>query len=299
MPPNNATMGERALILHRIEFPIFLTVVVLQIVVGSLANIAVITIFFVRRELLSWPSDLLVLNLSCTDLLCCVSILPWMLNILIQKKFDNARFFYFASLNIFMISCCVNAVIAVTVDRFIAVTYNLRYRVIMTKCKTYNIIVFSWLWALACSIGSFISYNLEHYKKWYENFVWFQHILGLVLVLLMYVAIFKVAWTQAQSISAQTKYAHGFFERAHYRLMTKTICNSFGIVCLCYASFLPFLVYDIVVSTADIRIPRDQENTMLFRFFCFNFISCCINPFIYVFRRQRYRPQRYSGVDLL
>ena len=65
-------MSERALILHPSEIPIFVTVVILQIVVGSLANIVVITIFFVRRELLSWPSDLLVLNLSCADLLCCV-----------------------------------------------------------------------------------------------------------------------------------------------------------------------------------------------------------------------------------
>ena len=136
-------MSERALILHPSEIPIFVTVVILQIVVDSLSNIVVITIFFVRRELLSWNSDLLVLNLSCADLLCCVSILPWMLNILIQKQFDNASFFYFASLYIFTTSCCVNAVIAVTFDRFIAVTYNLRYRVIMTKCKTYNIILSS------------------------------------------------------------------------------------------------------------------------------------------------------------
>ena len=169
MPPNNDTTSERALILHPNEIPIFVTVLILQLVVGSLANFAVITIFFVRRELLSWPSDLLVLNLPCADLLCCVSILPWMLNILIQKQFDNARFFYFASLYIFTTSCCVNAVIAVTFDRFIAVTYNLRYRVIMTKRKTYNIIIFSWLWALVCSIGGFISYNLE-FKKWYEFF---------------------------------------------------------------------------------------------------------------------------------
>ena len=81
MPSNKDTTSERALVLHPSESPIFLTVVSLQIVVGSLANIAVITIFFVRRELLSWPSDLLVLNLSCADLLCSVSILPWMLNI--------------------------------------------------------------------------------------------------------------------------------------------------------------------------------------------------------------------------
>ena len=75
----------------------------------------------------------------------------------------------------------------------------------MTKRKTYNIIIFSWLWALACSIGSFISYNLDHYINKYEIFFWSQHILGLVLVLSMYVAIFKVAWTQAHNISAQTK----------------------------------------------------------------------------------------------
>ena len=204
MPPNNETTSERALTLHPSESPIFVTVVILQIVVGSLANIGVIAIFFVRRELLSWLSDLLVLNLSCADLLCCVSILPWMLNILIQKQFDNASFFYFASLYIFTTSCCVNAVIAVTFDRFIAVTYNLRYRVIMTKRKTYNIIIFSWLWALVCSIGGFISYNLE-FMKWYEIILWSQHILGLVVGLSMYVAIFKVAWTQAHNISAQTK----------------------------------------------------------------------------------------------
>ena len=288
MPPNNDSTSERALILHPSEIPIFLTVVILQIVVGSLANIAVITIFLVRRELLSWPSDLLVLNLSCADLLCCVSILPWMLNILIQKQFDNARFFYFASLYIFTTSCCVNAVIAVTFDRFIAVTYNLRYRVIMTKCKTYNIIIFSWLWALACSIACFVSYNLE-LTKWYELFYWSQYILGLVLVLSMYVAIFKVAWTQAHNISAQTKSVHGFFERARCRLMVKTVWNTFSIVFVCYVSFLPVLIYDIVVSTADRRIPRDELNTMLFRLFSFNFISSCINPFIYVFRRQRYR----------
>ena len=289
MPPNNETTSERALTLHPSESPIFVTVVILQIVVGSLANIGVIAIFFVRRELLSWLSDLLVLNLSCADLLCCVSILPWMLNILIQKQFDNASFFYFASLYIFTTSCCVNAVIAVTFDRFIAVTYNLRYRVIMTKRKTYNIIIFSWLWALACSIGSFISYNLDHYLNKYEIFFWSQHILGLVLVLSMYIAIFKVAWTQAHNISAQTKSVHGFFERARCRLMVKTIWNSFSIVFVCYVSFLPVLIYDIVVSTADRRIPRDELNTMLFRLFSFNFISSCINPFIYVFRRQRYR----------
>ena len=288
MPPNNDSTSERALILHPSEIPIFLTVVILQIVVGSLANIAVITIFFVRRELLSWPSDLLVLNLSCADLLCCVSILPWMLNILIQKQFDNASFFYFVSLYIFTASCCVNAVIAVTFDRFIAVTYNLRYRVIMTKCKTYNIIIFSWLWALACSIACFVSYNLE-LTKWYELFYWSQYILGLVLVLSMYVAIFKVAWTQAHNISAQTKSVHGFFERARCRLMVKTVWNTFSIVFVCYVSFLPVLIYDIVVSTPDRHIPRDELNTMLFRLFSFNFISSCIDPFIYVFRRQRYR----------
>ena len=212
-----------------------------------------------------------------------------MLNILIQKKFDNASFFYFASVNFFMTSCCVNAVIAVTFDRFIAVTYNLRYRVIMTKRKTYNIIIFSWLWALACSISSFISYNLEHYNNRYRLFFWSQHILRLVLVLSMYVAIFKVAWTQAHNISAQMKSVHGFFERARCRLTVKPIWSSFSIVCVCYASFLPFLIYDIVDSTADIGITRDEVNTMLFRLFSFNFISSSINPFIYVFRRQRYR----------
>ena len=280
----NATLSDRILILNPREFPILAAFILLQIVVGSSANIAVICMFYVRRGFRRRPSDLLILSLSTADLLCCVTILPWLLNVLVQRNLGGGSFFFFASLNIFEIACCENAVTAIAMDRFFAVVYNLRYQAMMTRSRTYFLIAFSWSSALVAGIGGFVCYNLRQFS-FYEKFLWAIQILNLLLVFFMYGVIFHAAWTQTLSIRAQRKSVTGTFEQARLRLVAKTVWNSFAIVCLFYASFLPFLIYDIV-SSLDKTISKNLVRTMLIRFFSFTYISCCINPFIYVFRRR-------------
>ncbi len=253
----------------------------LQVLAGATANFLVIILFATRRELRRKNSDLLILNLALADFISLTTFLPW--NIYLTKLRKDEYSEYYTSLNTFCLFLSGTAVLTVAVDRFVAVVYPLRYATFVTRTKTLLMILGTWLVATSLLIAHF-SVDILTSRKHHDildKCLSAAVLITMLFVVSLYTVVFKAVKKQliflrnlnkrnALSTSRETQ-ENGFL---------KSALNTFIVVCLFYATYLPYAVLQMM-SISDFVTWR--------RLFSFIYINACINPFVYFFRMRRFR----------
>lgn len=99
------------------------------------------------------PTYLLILSLSAADLMVGLFLLP--VRVIELLSYDWTREFVWcqmsSSLNLFSLSASLLSLLAVTADRFLAISYSLRYRTIITSNRIYVTIAAVWVTAFTVS----------------------------------------------------------------------------------------------------------------------------------------------------
>ena len=238
----------------------------IQCVVGSIANAVVIGYFLSRRKFSFCPSDKLTLNLALADIVALTTYVPWRTYLLhIRRKTKNSP--YYTSLYVACLFSTSNAVLLMTLTRFFAVLFPLKYRVLFTTRVLNCLIILSWI--IAISLGICHRFSLKDMGDFhlnYELFLSFLSFCQLVAIVGFYAMIIRSA-----------KKSQNLFQQRKFRISWAT----YVIVFLCYATFLPYTVYRIV-SNANKSLTNNQKHATWRWIMAFSFVSSCVNPFIYL-----------------
>ena len=255
-----------------------------QVIVGSMANLLVIILFAARRELRRKNSDLLILHLALADFISLTTFLPW--NIYLTNLGRGEYSEFYTSLNTFCLFLSGTAVLTVAVDKFVAVIYPLRYATYMTRTKTLLMILGSWFVAIAMVIAHFFDalFSRQHHH------ILDKSLSALVLIKMLFVAslytvVFKAVRNQLSAHAGRNMNNQNSLQIISKRekvesVFLRSALNTFIVVCLFYATYLPYAVLQMM-SISDFMTWR--------RLFSFIYINACINPFVYFFRMRRFR----------
>ena len=260
----------------------------LQILVGSFANCIVIITILMAKELKKRSEDLLILNLALNDLLSLLTFLPWHTYVVSQRNIrDSYTYFTYESLNTLVVYCGANAILAIAIDRFSAVVFPLRHKSTMTRRSTFILIALTWGIAIVFGITDLVRHLVTQHP--YVD-LWFvmSFLLVMLVTTVFYVIIFYHTRKQGRNILNQTRILRLECENRPNHLFLKVTLNTFVLPCLCYATYLPVVIYVVCTSLLR-RRPVIAQITDRSWFYSFLFLSSCINPFLYAVRTKRFK----------
>ena len=269
--------------INDMELNVFISIASLQVIVGSTANFVVILLFATRSELRRKNSDLLILHLAIADFLSLTTFLPW--NIYLTKLGKGEYTEYYTSLNTFCLFLSGMAVLTVAVDKYIAVVYPLRYATLITRMKTVLMIIGSWLVAMVLVVAHFFDAlsDREHHHI-LDKSLSALVLIKMLFVASMYAVVFKAVRNQLVHAGRNMKHTNSLHIKSKHekveRVFLKSAINTFLVVCLFYATYFPYAVFQMI-SIPDFMAWR--------KLFSFIYINACINPFVYFFRMRRFR----------
>ncbi|XP_028409508.1 histamine H2 receptor-like [Dendronephthya gigantea] len=267
-----------------------------QSVVGCITNTLVLLYFLLSRRSLSETADKLILNLCIADFFALVTYVPWRSYLLFLRT-TTGNFKIYTSLFVVCIFSTGNAILLIGFDRFIAVVWPLRYRVLITSNVLWIAVVVSWLTAILLGVGHAVSYEIDIHKE-YELLLCALSFSQLIILSIIYAVILRTARVQAREMARRFGSFTSTTSNQHYS-MKRTIRTTFLIVCFFYAVFLPYAVYR-VVSTADKSISNDEKHVTWRWLNAFTFLNSCFDPLIYFFGMKKYRTrfrQRLSRIN--
>jgi hypothetical protein len=252
-----------------------------QSVIGFIANVVVLIYFLLTRKSAKSTADKLILNLAIADCISLSTYVPWRSYLLIEQAVTKHSKIY-TSLFVVCIFSTGNAILLIGLDRFVAVVWPLRYKTIITFKLFWASIITAWLSAILLGVGHMLSLDF-HIHSQYELFLCALSFLQLVILSAIYIVLLQKARIQTRNISRK----HQSFTKKKDFKLSKTIRATFIIVCLFYATFVPYAVYR-VVSTADKDLSKDEKRKTWRWVTAFTFLNSCLDPLVYFFAMKRH-----------
>ncbi|OWF51896.1 Glucose-dependent insulinotropic receptor [Mizuhopecten yessoensis] len=254
----------------------------------------------VANKIFRTPAYLLIANLGLADLTVGVVSISTMLTQAKEETMDLCL------VRIgFTIACCVSSIIClmcIAIERFVAITYSLTYRQIVTACRVSLVIFLSWLVALVVGFAPLIGWKIKTYHNYcsflyvlpsdYIKFLFSSCVLLPILVTFtMYGLIYKYARRHIKRIEA-IENLH--LDRRNNRILRfsprsmkslKTLSAVFGCVLV---TWLPFLLGTIVqvISGNTTCYLKDIVGTHLL---LLGFTNSFLNPLIYAVGTKDFR----------
>ncbi|XP_028409557.1 alpha-1A adrenergic receptor-like [Dendronephthya gigantea] len=296
----NSTRLNQKPILGSNEAAFLVTFNSLQIIFGSAANLLEIIFFLRRRHLHLSVSDKLTLNLAVADLVSLTTYLPWRTYLLHIRR-ATRDYQYYTSLFVFCIFNTGNAIVLMSVDRFVAIIRPLRYHSLATGKVVWFGVSLSWSIAFTLSTGHYLSYKkvLLNIHADYEFFLSCLSIGHMFLMSIIYIVILRAAKKQVKAVLLlQTNFLTPDSDSSNSLFIwnyRKSAYTTFSIVCLFYATFLPYSVYRIV-TTFDHTITKTSKRITWRWLMSFSFLNSCLNPFIYFISMKRFRSKLKHGL---
>ena len=193
---------------------------------------------------------------------------------------------FYISANLFLASSFLS-VVAVSVDRFLAIHLHLRYQELVTH-KRIVIVVIS-IWVLSASVSFTMVWELRAYINL------FILALGFIISFVAYIKIYLTVRrhkNQIQSLLVVDETQSGIM--TNYAAVVKTTVGVLYVYLVLLASYLPYFI-----CLAVVRICRDssiaKKQLCLFSL-TFMFLNSSLNPVIYCWKM---RHIRHAIIDIL
>ena len=253
----------------------------------------VVTIHAIRKTS-SLPNTLktLLLNLAVTDVGVGLIVQPSYTSLLIKwlQNRDDCNFrgsFVMISSTFCLASFA--GVVAVSVDRFLAIHLHLRYQELVTHRRVVGVVISIWL--LSVLFPLVVSWILP---DMYSLLTFALGKVGLVLATLVYVRIYLTVRRHKNQIQAlQVQAAGEFKEATSFARLIKSAVGIFYVYLVFLLCYLPFLI--CLVAT-EINGPSIRLKSWFLFSLTLIFLSSSLNPVIYCWKM---RHIRRSVMDIL
>nr|XP_019949299.1 PREDICTED: alpha-1A adrenergic receptor-like [Paralichthys olivaceus] len=308
------------------------------IVFGIVGNILVILSVVCHRHLRT-VTHYFIVNLAVADLLLSSTVLPFsaLFEILDRWVFGRAFCNVWAAVDVLCCTASIMSLCVISVDRYIGVSYPLRYPAIMTKRRALLAVMLLWVLSIIISIGPLFGWKEpapedESICKITEEpaYAIFSAVgsfyLPLTIILAMYCRVYVVAHRESQGLREGHKTEKSDSERVilrihrgnttvsedealrnrtHFALRLlkfsreKKAAKTLGIVVGCFVlCWLPFF---LVLPIGSIFPAYRPSDTVFKITFWLGYFNSCINPIIYPCSNQEFKKafQSLLGVRCL
>uniref|UniRef100_A0A673C3V8 Alpha-1A adrenergic receptor n=1 Tax=Sphaeramia orbicularis TaxID=375764 RepID=A0A673C3V8_9TELE len=308
------------------------------IMFGVVGNILVILSVVCHRHLRT-VTHYFIVNLAVADLLLSSTVLPFSAIFEILDRWVFGRVFcnVWAAVDVLCCTASIMSLCVISVDRYIGVSYPLRYPSIVTKHRAFLAMMLLWVLSLIISIGPLFGWKEpppedESICKITEEpgYAIFSAVgsfyLPLAIILVMYCRVYVVAHRESQGLREghKTEKSHServilrihrgnatvsedeaLRSRTHFALRLlkfsreKKAAKTLGIVVGCFVlCWLPFFLVLPIGS----MFPAYRPSDTVFKItFWLGYFNSCINPIIYPCSNQEFKKafQRLLGVHCL
>ncbi|CAJ1067943.1 adrenoceptor alpha 1Aa [Xyrichtys novacula] len=308
------------------------------IVFGVVGNILVILSVVCHRHLRT-VTHYFIVNLAVADLLISSTVLPFsaILEIVDRWMFGRAFCNVWAAVDVCCCTASIMSLCVISVDRYIGVSYPLRYPTIMTKRRALLAVLLLWVLSIIISIGPLFGWKEpvpedESICKITEEpgYAIFSAVgsfyLPLAIILVMYCRVYVVAHRESQGLREGQKTEKSDSERVTLRIhrgnttvsedealrsrthfalrllkfsREKKAAKTLGIVVGCFIlCWLPFFLVLPIGS----MFPAYRPSDTVFKItFWLGYFNSCINPIIYPCSNQEFKKafQSLLGVHCL
>ncbi|XP_048368875.1 alpha-1A adrenergic receptor [Sphaerodactylus townsendi] len=297
------------------------------IIFGVLGNILVILAVACHRHLQS-VTHYCIINLAVADLLLTSTVLPFSAIFEILGYWVFGRIFcnIWAAVDVLCCTASIMSLCVISIDRYIGVSYPLRYPTIVTEKRGLLALLCVWALSLVISIGPLFGWKQpapDDEKICQINtdpgYVLFSALgsfyLPLVIILVMYCRVYVVARRESKGLSCGLKTEKSHSEEVTLRIHRKNTTDprstpnskhkshfsvrllkfsrekkaakSLGIVVGCFIlCWLPFFLIMPIGSF----FPASKPSDTVFKIaFWLGYLNSCINPIIYPCSSQEFK----------
>ena len=252
---------------------------------------AVVLWLFYKNKSLRTISNWFLASLSVADFLAGLVVDPMYI------AFAQLRISSFLLKGIYMVwthstAATVFNLCCVSVDRFIAIRFPLRYQGIITKKRCYAIIIMVWLISLFLPFSSILVDNHTNVKDFWFSLSFIFFAAPLTVVTLCYFWIFKVAKKQASRVKRENLQNSNETNCPVRAVQNNKAMKTIGFVLGVFiVSWMPSLVLSVVdyVTASDKCFANKLVYTVWPWLAAVGLTSSAINPWIYFFRNGEFR----------
>ena len=255
-------------------------------IVGLVSNVLLLVAFIKDpRKCFRNSGTYLVINLSASDCMMCIFSLA-----LYTTPRTNVLYPFFSFFVFWMGLASFVSITSVSIDRFVMVTYVIKYRILMNG--KFMISWISTIWIFSCAIPLFRLFSAR-YDLDSRRVLYIFSVIIIILSSVMYSSTYYKLRKQSRSIALQN--SNGNHAQEIRILKEKRFLRTIIIIAsIAFLCFIPYLVCSVLYSY--LRLLEDNLQAFLvLQAVCtaIFYINFAVNPSIYVLRLPSYRKTFY------
>lgn len=271
---NTSNVNERYLLLAQ-DKAIYITICVVQVLLGSVLNSCVIYLFQRNSHLLDIPANLILLNMSIVDFISCFLLLPCEMYVTLDGNNNHGisgnitHYFLFFTLNVSILGA-----VLMSVDRLLSVVYPLRYHALVTTSRIICILAFDWLLSFLLAVSLYTQHLFNDTAI--EYFYFTKDMVCLLIICLSYSVISYIANKQVRKITAKDGQTTREYRMIICKRSLKSAKKSGVVVFFFLISYAPLKLLELYYNFTS----NKYRNEALFWSFTFLFWQSSLNPLL-------------------
>ena len=224
----------------------------------------------------------LLLSLAVSDLGAGLCVQPFYTSLLVKWLQQNIPNKVFSFIGLLFSVASFSGVVAVAVDRFLAIHLHLRYQELVTHTRVLVVTIF--IWGLSAFISLTSLWVLPATRALFQSIT---TTVGLLLTTVVYIRIYFAVRRHKNQIQAlQVRQADQTDEMAHFASIVKTAVGVFYVYVIFLFCYLPYL---ISLATIKIVDPSDALKRLFFFSLTLIDLNSSLNPAIYCWKMRNIR----------
>ena len=242
----------------------------------------IVTIHAIRKtSLLPKTLKTLLLSLAVSDVGVGLLVQPLYISFLVKviqqsnTGCNNKAFTFIVIMLLFSIASFLG-VVAISVDRFLAIHLHLRYQELVTHKRVVAVVISIWL------LSAFVSLMVRLWVPSYIRSLFLSIGAGIFLLLttLVYIKIYLTVRRHRNQIQALQ------VQNPNFASLIKSAVSTFWVYLVFLVCYLPFFICSVVVA---IYGPNIALNTLVLFSYTLVFVNSSLNPVIYCWKMRHIR----------